>query len=222
MIHPSYRCGIAPLVLYCFTKLVYLDFNIFSDLLWSYCLALFFLVLASHFDFLDWSHFVLPLSHYFRLVSSSPLSLISYPLLVYILWLCLLWTFWFHPVSLSYLVSVSSDRLGLSFGLIAILPFGIPQPSWSWWYGNWIYSNLCNQCLSPLKLWNRNQLRRGVLDTTLCDEVCQWLAAGRWFSPGTPVSSTNKYSWNIVKSGVKHNVSTPNPLWCHVVLLFYS
>jgi hypothetical protein len=25
----------------------------------------------------------------------------------------------------------------------------------------------------------------------LCVKVCQWLAAGRWFSPGTPVSSTN-------------------------------
>jgi hypothetical protein len=24
------------------------------------------------------------------------------------------------------------------------------------------------------------------------NEVCQWLAAGRWCSPGTPVSSTNK------------------------------
>ena len=33
---------------------------------------------------------------------------------------------------------------------------------------------------------------RGVLDTTLCDSVCQWLATGQWFSPGTPVSSTNK------------------------------
>jgi hypothetical protein len=33
---------------------------------------------------------------------------------------------------------------------------------------------------------------RGVLDTTMCDKVCQWLATGRWFSPGTPVSSTNK------------------------------
>jgi hypothetical protein len=33
---------------------------------------------------------------------------------------------------------------------------------------------------------------RGVLNTTLCDIVCQWLATGRWFSPGTPVSSTNK------------------------------
>jgi len=33
---------------------------------------------------------------------------------------------------------------------------------------------------------------RGVLDTALCDTICQWLAAGRWFSPGTTVSSTNK------------------------------
>jgi hypothetical protein len=32
----------------------------------------------------------------------------------------------------------------------------------------------------------------GVLDTTLCDKVCQSLAAGGWFSPGTPVSPTNK------------------------------
>jgi hypothetical protein len=30
---------------------------------------------------------------------------------------------------------------------------------------------------------------RGVLDTTSCDKVCQWLATSRWFSP---VSSTNK------------------------------
>jgi len=33
---------------------------------------------------------------------------------------------------------------------------------------------------------------RSVLDTTLSDKVFQWLAAGRWFFPGTPVSSTNK------------------------------
>ena len=34
--------------------------------------------------------------------------------------------------------------------------------------------------------------KRGVLDRTLCNKVCQWLATGRWFSLGTPVSSTNK------------------------------
>jgi hypothetical protein len=32
----------------------------------------------------------------------------------------------------------------------------------------------------------------GVLDTTLCDKVYQWLVAGLWFSPGTLVSSTTK------------------------------
>jgi hypothetical protein len=32
----------------------------------------------------------------------------------------------------------------------------------------------------------------GVLDTTLCDKFCQWFATGQWFSPGTPISSTNK------------------------------
>jgi hypothetical protein len=39
-------------------------------------------------------------------------------------------------------------------------------------------------------------LRRGVLNTTLCDKVCQLLAAGLWFSPGTPISSTNKTDLN--------------------------
>jgi len=42
---------------------------------------------------------------------------------------------------------------------------------------------------NELMFWVRIPLRRGVLDTTLCEKVCQWLAAGRWFSR---VSSTNK------------------------------
>jgi hypothetical protein len=33
---------------------------------------------------------------------------------------------------------------------------------------------------------------RSVLDSTLCGKVCEWLATGWWFSPGTPVSSNNK------------------------------
>ena len=41
-------------------------------------------------------------------------------------------------------------------------------------------------------LWVRTPLTRGVLDTTLCDKVCQWLATGQCFSPATPVSSINK------------------------------
>jgi hypothetical protein len=50
----------------------------------------------------------------------------------------------------------------------------------------------CNHCLSLLTLWVRIPLKRGVLDTTLSDKVCQWLSTGLWFSLGTPVSSTNK------------------------------
>ena len=32
----------------------------------------------------------------------------------------------------------------------------------------------------------------GILDTTLYDKICQWLATGQWFSLGTPASSTIK------------------------------
>ena len=41
-------------------------------------------------------------------------------------------------------------------------------------------------------LWVRIPLRRDVLDTILCDKVCQWLATSHWFSPGTSVSPTNE------------------------------
>ena len=41
-------------------------------------------------------------------------------------------------------------------------------------------------------LLKRITFMQGVLDTTLCDKVWQCLAAGRYFSPETPVSSTNK------------------------------
>jgi len=38
----------------------------------------------------------------------------------------------------------------------------------------------------------QNHCRQDVLDTTLCDKVCEWFEAGRWFSPDTPVSSSNE------------------------------
>jgi hypothetical protein len=58
--------------------------------------------------------------------------------------------------------------------------------SWWWSYISWIYNYLCNQCLSPLMLWVWVPFIAGVRDTILCDQVCQWLATGRWFSPWTP------------------------------------
>jgi hypothetical protein len=52
------------------------------------------------------------------------------------------------------------------------------------------------------------QWARSVLDTTLCDKVCQWLAAGRWFSP---VFSTNKtYRHDITKILLKVVLNTIN------------
>jgi hypothetical protein len=80
-----------------------------------------------------------------------------------------------------------------------------------WSYCIWIYNYLWNQCLSSLKAWVRIPLMACcTLYTTLRDKVCQWFTAGRWFSPGTPVSSTNKnwpprYSWNIAGGSVRHH-----------------
>ena len=66
---------------------------------------------------------------------------------------------------------------------------------------------------------NLNPLRQGVLYTTLCDKVCQWLAAGWWFSPGTPVTSTNKTDGHditeiLLKVALKHHNSNPYSSWC--------
>jgi hypothetical protein len=59
----------------------------------------------------------------------------------------------------------------------------------------------------------RIPLRRGVLNTTLCDKVCQRLATGQWFSP---VSSTNKTDRHditeiLLKVALNTITLTPNP-----------
>ena len=48
-----------------------------------------------------------------------------------------------------------------------------------------------DQCLLPLKLIVRIPLMARCTRYNI-DKVCQRLAAGRWFSPGIPISSTNK------------------------------
>jgi hypothetical protein len=45
---------------------------------------------------------------------------------------------------------------------------------------------------SPVTLWVRIPVRRCAIDTSLCYEVCQWLAAGRFYFQGTPVSPTDQ------------------------------
>jgi hypothetical protein len=62
----------------------------------------------------------------------------------------------------------------------------------TWSHGTWIYNYRSNQCLSPLTFWVRLRSWRVVLYTTLYDNVGKWLGIDRWFSSGTPVSSTNK------------------------------
>jgi hypothetical protein len=72
----------------------------------------------------------------------------------------------------------------------------------------WIYNYLCNQCSSSLLLWVRISIRARC--TTLCDNVFQWLATGRWFSPGPPLSSTNKTEilLKVALNTIKQNKTT--------------
>jgi hypothetical protein len=61
-------------------------------------------------------------------------------------------------------------------------------------------------------LWVRTPLRWGVLDTTLCDKICQWLVTGQRFFLGTPVSSNNKTdSHDIAEILLKVALNTINP-----------
>ena len=84
-------------------------------------------------------------------------------------------------------------------------------PSRTRWYGSWINNYLCNRCISLLMLWVRISIRARC--TTLRDEVCQWLATGRWFSPGPPLSSTNKTDYHdIIKIMLKVALNTINQI----------
>ena len=103
-------------------------------------------------------------------------------------------------------------------------------PSWPWSYGSRIYNYLCNRCLWPLML----RVRLRARCTTLCDKVCQWLAAGQWFSPGTPVSSTNKTDhhditeillkvvWNTIKPTNRNTLNEINYDYVIVILVYLN
>jgi len=76
-------------------------------------------------------------------------------------------------------------------------------PSWSESHGSWIYNYLCNQFLSPLMLWVPILIRARC--TTLCDNVCQWLATGQWFSPASSTKKTDRHVISEIFSKVTLN-----------------
>jgi hypothetical protein len=86
---------------------------------------------------------------------------------------------------------IKSKSIFLHFDWLCKQCSWLQGQTWPWSYGGWIYNYLCsNQCLSPLMLWVRISIRARC--TALYDKAYQWLATGRWFSQGPPVSSTNK------------------------------
>ena len=83
---------------------------------------------------------------------------------------------WPRPPSKMATVSRHSFNIG---------PYYI-QTLWS--YGNWIYNYLCNQCLSPLKLWVRSLYSIQQYVVKIVKDL--WQVGG--LPPGPLVSSTNK------------------------------
>ena len=65
-------------------------------------------------------------------------------------------------------------------------------------------------------------------ETTLCDKVCQWRWTGRWFSPGPPVSSSNKNDrHDITEILLKVALNTinhqpPQNVWLLSLMFFLS
>jgi hypothetical protein len=77
-------------------------------------------------------------------------------------------------VTMKWCGHTSVSYMGISYASTLVIPQIIDQnkiqekikrkqlpwiphlfPLWLWSYGSWIYNYLCNQCLSPLKLWIR-------------------------------------------------------------------
>jgi hypothetical protein len=72
--------------------------------------------------------------------------------------------------------------------MVAPFPTEVNTIDTNLWESGW-ENTLTRLSTADTNLWEsgwKNTLTR------LSTEVCQWLATARWFSPGPPVSSTNK------------------------------
>jgi hypothetical protein len=79
----------------------------------------------------------------------------------------------------------------------------------------------------PFSCQPKSHSWRVVLDTTLCNEVCQWFAASLWFSPCTPVSSSNKTDCHdtteiLLKVALNTINTQSNPSWSIIFLNKYK
>ena len=62
--------------------------------------------------------------------------------------------------------------------------------------------------LGPSWWWGWITLRQSVLNTTLCDKVCKWLVTGRWYSPVSSTTKTDRH--NITEILLKVALNTIN------------
>ena len=112
---------------------------------------------------------------------------------------------------------ILAEKLGFTTEHILVIISLQRGSSWSWSYGSF------NLQLPVQTVWVRITLGRGVLVTTLCDKVCQWLAAGQCFSSGTPVSSTNKtdshYITEILLKVACNNITLTRTLQSNIVYM---
>ena len=76
----------------------------------------------------------------------------------------------FHKLNVSFFIFCSFMVCGVHHNFLAKKAL-----SWSWSHGSWIYNYLCNQCLSPLKLWVRIPFIARCTRYNIMWNVCRWL-----------------------------------------------
>jgi hypothetical protein len=137
-------------------------------------------------------------------------------------------TLWGNEIdlfSLSVLISLLSSHnwpVLLQFFKYSTSPF-----LWSWSYGSWINNYLCNQCLSPLKLWVRTPFmarctRYNII--SLCDKVSIWKTnkTGLGFMVfNTTFNNISVISWRSVLLVEETRVPWENhrPVASHLVIM---